>query len=308
MTVVLKVSRRAILLAGASGGLGLALGVYAGARRERWKKRVPARAQAFAPNAFVAIEGDGQVTVWITKSEMGQGVRTALAMLVVEELDAPWSAVRVEQALANRNYGDQATAGSESVTSLFEELRRAGATARQMLVTAAAQVWAVDPGACHAEAGEVHHATGRRMRFGALAPLAAKLPVPEHVALKDPSRFRLLGTRVPRIDVPEKVDGSASYGIDVRLPGMNYAVVARSPSVGGSVRRFDEAAARQVAGVRDVFSIDRGVVVVADGTWPALQGRERLAVTWNPGPLAGVSSEQIEAALEARGARPPTLA
>jgi isoquinoline 1-oxidoreductase beta subunit len=284
-----KVSRRELLLvagsAGAAGAAGLALGIRTGMRRERWTKRVPPREQPLAPSVYLAVGADGLCTVWVTRSEMGQGVRTALPMIVAEELDADWSQVRIAHPVTNGNYGSLATAASESVRGLWTELRQAGATARAMLVEAAAAAWAVPAAECRAEAGQVlHPATGRRLGYGALAERAATLPVPRKAPLKDRSSFRLLGRRTPRLDVPEKVDGSGVFGLDVRLPGLRYAAVARSPRRGGRVARFDAARAAAVPGVRQVLPVEGGVAVVADTTWAAFKGRDALDVVWEPGP------------------------
>ncbi|MCG8416714.1 MAG: xanthine dehydrogenase family protein molybdopterin-binding subunit [Proteobacteria bacterium] len=290
MAGIIKISRREFLLAGAgstaAGGAALILGFFVGRRYERKKLvyPVPPRPEAFAPNAFLAIDGDGSVTVWVTRSEMGQGVSTALPMLVAEELDADWATIRIEQALANPAYGDQATVASRSVSRLWGPLRKAGAAAREMLIGAASQTWAVDRAQCTAERGAVVHVpTGRRIGFGALAGLAASLDVPADPPLKEPKDFRLLGRRIPRLDIPAKVDGSAGYGLDVRLSGQLFAVVARCPMFGGRAASFDAASARSVPGVRDVVEISSGVAVVADGTWAAVKGREALNIQWTGG-------------------------
>jgi CO/xanthine dehydrogenase Mo-binding subunit len=256
----------------------------------------------FAPNAWVRIDSDGTVTVIVDRSEMGQGVMTALPMLVAEELDADMSRVRAEMAPAARVYDNpvfraQATGGSTSVRTAWEPLRRAGATARAMLVAAAAGQWGVPAAECATVRGEVIHGpTGRRLSYGALVAAAARLPVPADVPLKSPRDFCIIGTRVPRLDGAMKVDGSAVFGLDVRVPGLLVAVIARCPVPGGTLARFDDGAARAVPGVRHVVAVDAGVAVVADGFWPAKLGRDALAIEWSEGPNATLSSATIRAA------------
>src|SRR5262249_4676047 len=239
----------------------------------------------------------------------GQGVHTSLAMLVAEELDADWSKVRVVQAPVHQErYGFMGTGGSSSVIESWDPLRKAGATARAMLVAAAGKLSHVDPGECRATRGYVVHAGGRRQRFGDLSTLAATLPVPADVRLKDPSDFKLLGKPIHRVDTPAKVTGQGTFGIDVRLPGMLFASIEQCPTLGGKLARFDDAAARRVPGVRHVEAAVsgkykvadiQGVVVVADNTWAAFAGRRALDVTWDHGPNAQLSTESIDALYEA---------
>ena len=257
---------------------------------------------AFEPSAFLRVEPGGTVTVFIGQSEMGQGVLTGFAQIVAEELDVDWGRVRFEQAptdpaFNHPDWGIQATGGSTSVMVFWEPLRRAGATARSMLVAAAADTWHVDPGACRTSSGEVIHPSGIRLGYGQLVDKASAMPVPLRVALKDPRDFRIVGQSEQRLDTPAKVDGSARFGIDVRLPGMLVAVVARSPAVGGRLVSFDDARARAVRGVRHVVRIDSGVAVVADGFWAARSGRDALEIRWDEGASAGLSSEAIRAEL-----------
>jgi isoquinoline 1-oxidoreductase beta subunit len=291
-----KVSRRDFLVAAgsgaAAGAAGLVLGFYGGTRRERWRKRVPDRGDAFAPNVFLAVHPDDGVTIWVSRSEMGQGVRTALPMIIAEELDADWRNVRIEQPEASLRYGEQATVASASVRSLWTELRQAGASARAMLVAAAAELWEVDERECRADVGAVvHEPTSRRVTYGQLVERAAKRDVPADAPLKSPDDFRLLGSRIPRLDVPEKVDGRARFGLDVRRPEMRYATIARCPEIGGTLGSFDAEKALASPGVRDVFEVSSGVAIVADHTWAAMQGRKALNVEWKAGPHASFSSE-----------------
>src|SRR2546427_11684215 len=231
---------------------------------------------------------------------MGQGVTTSLPMLLAEELEADWSKVMIESAPADKAYvnpmlfGMQGTGGSTSVRAAFTPLRKAGAAAREMLVSAAAKTWGVDKAACRAEKGAVIHTpSNRRLSFGTLAAKAATVPLPHDVPLKDPKDWTILGTRVKRLDSPAKVDGSAVFGIDVKAPGLLVAVVARSPVFGRKVQSFDAAKAKAVPGVKHVVQISPGVGVVADGYWSAKKGRDALDVTWDEGPTASASSPTI---------------
>jgi isoquinoline 1-oxidoreductase beta subunit len=221
-------------------------------------------------------------------------------MIVAEELEADWSKVRIAPALADpKTYGDMTTGGSTSVRRSWETLRKAGAIAREMLITAAAQNWNVDRATCHAENGAViHSSSGRRLAYGQLAENAAKLSVPTEVSLKNPKDFRLLGKSIPRLDVPEKVYGSAIFGLDTKVPGMLVAMVERCPTFDGKVKSFDAKKALAIKGVKQVIEIPSGVAVVADSTYAALQGREVLAITWDEGPNAGLSNESIHKMFE----------
>lgn len=286
--------RRDFLQTAGTIGAGLVIGFRIPTRRD-------AQAAApFAPNAWLRIGADDSVLVLVDRSEMGQGVATALPMLLAEELEADWTKIRIAFAPADKAYanpllfGWQITGGSSSVRAAWTPLRKAGAQARAMLIAAAAQTWGVEPGACRAERGAVAHpASRRRLTYGQLVARAATLPVPAEVPLKDPKDWRIVGKPTKRLDTPLKVNGRAQFGIDVRVPGMLVAVVARSPVFGGKVRSFDAAAAKAVPGVRHVVQIPSGVAVVGDGYWPAQQGREALQVVWNEGPVAAVSSASI---------------
>jgi isoquinoline 1-oxidoreductase beta subunit len=233
---------------------------------------------------LLRLDGDGTVTITAPKSEMGQGVRTALAMTLAEELDADWSKVVVMTASADRAYGDQVTGGSLSISTRFDSMRRVGAAARHMLIAAAAAQWGVDPANCTTEPGVVVEANGdRRAAYGTLASLAADLDPPSasEVILKDPGSFRIIGTAVGAVDAPEIVSGAAIYGSDVVRPGMVYGVVARSPVFGGRVDAYDATAALTIDGVVDVVEISTGVAVVAEDTWAAQRGRDALQITWD---------------------------
>jgi len=257
-------------------------------------------AREFAPNGFIRIDRDGRVTLIMHKVEMGQGTYTAMPMLLAEELEVDLSQVRLEHAppddalYAEPLFGVQETGGSTSVRGNWEPLRRAGATARSMLVSAAAKTWEVPPSECRAASGAViHGATGRSLTYGALVDRAALLPVPRDVALKDPKDFMLIGTPVRRLDTPDKVDGTAQFGIDVRLPGMKVAAVAACPVFGGKLASVDDAKARAVPGVRQVVRLEDAVAVVADDTWAAKQGLVALDIRWDDGPNANLTTADI---------------
>ncbi len=291
-----RFSRRRFLKSTAAASGGLVLGVYLPELDPRAAAQQGGDFTTFAPNAFIRVGVDDWVTVLVNHSEMGQGTFTSLPMLVAEELDADWRRVRAEHAPAapdyfHVNYGVQMVGGSTSVRTEWERLRKAGATARAMLVAAAAAAWGVEPASCRTENGEViHGASGRRQSYGKLAEAAAKLTAPADVPLKDPKDFKLIGKPTKRLDAPEKINGKGIFGIDVTLPGMLVAVVARPPVFGGKVKSFDATRAKTVAGVRDVVEISRGVAVVADGFWPAKKGREFLTIEWDDGPLADLDS------------------
>jgi isoquinoline 1-oxidoreductase beta subunit len=250
----------------------------------------------FAPNPFLRIGTDDSVTIIVGKSEMGQGVYTSMPMLVADELEADWPKVKVEQSPVDAAYnhpvfGMMITGGSTSVASEWERQRKAGAMARMMLVAAAAQTWKVDPASCRADRGYViHQGTDRRLSFGALANSAANLPPPTEVPLKDPSQFKLIGKPTRRLDTPPKLNGSAQFGLDAKVPGMLTAVIARPPVFGAKPAQIKDEKAKAVAGVKGVFPVQSGVAVVANGFWPAKLGRDALQIEWDEGPNAGIST------------------
>jgi len=290
----MKTSRRSFIKVSAAFGGGLALWL------EMPRTILAAGPTAFEPNAYIRITPDNVVQLWITRSEMGQGVRTTLPMMLIEELEADWSQVQYQQALPGGRFKGirLRTSGSGSTVGTYNALRKAGATAREMLVAAAAQRWNADPSSCRAERGTVvHAATGRKLSYGELAVEAAGQPVPANPALKDRKDFRVIGKPTKRTDGAAIVKGEAIYGIDVRVPGMLYAVLARCPVLGGKLAKFDAGAALAVPGVRRVVPVSRGiatgVAVVADHTWAAIKGREALKVEWDRGPNADFSSDQF---------------
>lgn len=286
--------RREFLKTGAAAGASLVIAVYLPALDRRSSGLSGPSASPLKPNVWIEIQSDGATRIWTGRSEMGQGVKTAMPMIVAEELEADWQRLSVVQADADPAYGNQVTVGSRSVQSGFEPLRRAGAAAREMLISAAALTWHVPREQCRAENGLVlHPLSGRRIGYGQLTDRAATLPVPESPRLKSPKEFRILGKRMPRVDTPDKVTGKAVYGIDVRAPRMVYAAVARCPVFGGHVRRFDPAPALAVPGVTRVAEISRGVAVVAENTWAAFQGKQALKVEWDEGATAQWSNEGI---------------
>src|SRR6266853_3075664 len=246
-----------------------------------------ADADRFAPNAFIRIGTDGQVVLTMPYVEMGQGTYTSIPMLIAEELEVDLSQVRLEHAppdeklYVNPLLGVQATGNSNAIRGAWQPLRQAGAIARTMLVSAAAKRWNVDPASCRAQNGEVRHLpTGRSFKYGELAADAARMPVPENVALKRPEDFKLIGTAAKRLDTPAKVNGTAVYGIDVRPPGMKIATLAQSPVFGGRLKSVDETAARSVKGVRQVVRLVDAVAVVADHMGAAKKGLAALVIEW----------------------------
>jgi isoquinoline 1-oxidoreductase beta subunit len=264
------------------------------------------------PNAFIRIGTDDVVTLIIHKPDNGQGTETSIAMLLAEELECDWSRIRTEFAPINPAwYGGplQGTFGSMAVRTSYEPMRRTGAAAREMLVQAAAARWGVDPAQCRAENGAVVDlASKARLSYGSLAEAAATLPVPANVRLKDPSQFRLIGKPTRRVDTPAKVTGRATFGIDVRRPGMLYATVARPPAFGGKVARFDATRAKTVPGVTHVVQIPQGIAVVASNTWAAMEGRRALQIEWDEGPNASLNTEGIRQLFAALTQKPGAVA
>jgi isoquinoline 1-oxidoreductase beta subunit len=285
-------SRREFLQVSGGAGVGLVVAFWLPARA---LPATPAAAAGGELNAYVRVAPDGTVIFSIAKSEMGQGVLTSLALLLAEELDADWTRVRSEHALSDeKRYGRWSTGGSSSVRTGFEPLRRAGATARELLVAAACEQWKVPREQVSTEAGEViHRASGRRLAYGQLAARAAALTPPADAPLKPREQFRLIGKGARRLDTPAKLDGSAIFGIDVRVPGMLFAQVARPPELGGKAASLDASAALAVEGVRRVVEIPNGVAVVGTGFWPVSQGRQKLKISWTPGPHAALDGESI---------------
>ena len=269
----------------------------------------------FAPNAFIRIGRDGRVTMIIGQVEMGQGMYTAMPMLLAEELEVGLDQVQLEHAppddklYANPLVGFQMTGASSSVKFLYEPMRRAGAAARSMLVAAAAQTWNVDAASCRAHRGVVTHTpTGRKLAYGALVDRAATLSVPSQVTLKDPKDCTLIGTPAKRLDTPAKVNGTAQFSIDVRLPGMKIATVAASPVLGGKLAELDDSKAKAIAGVHQIVRLDDAVAVVGDHMWAAKQGLAALVIRWDDGPNGTISTADVVRELDAASQQPGVVA
>ena len=284
-----KLSRRAFVRAGGSAGALLVFGLRVG------PGEAAAPATVLAPNLFVSMDARGAVFITVSRGEMGQGVRTALPRILADELEADLERVDIVQALADPRYGDQNTDSSRSVRMLWGPLRQAGAAAREMLVHAAADYWKLPVAQCRARHHAVEHPpSGRRIDYAQLVARAARLPVPENPPLKDPAEFRYIGVSAPMRDARDIVTGVATYGYDVRLPGMKYACVARAPVFDARIRSVDDTAARAVPGVERTLRIpfsahprgfrpEEGVAVLADSSWSAMRGRDALEIDWSPG-------------------------
>jgi isoquinoline 1-oxidoreductase subunit beta len=295
-----RVSRRGVLTGGLAAGFLVAFHVPLRAAVNEPVQPPDDISGKFAPNAFIRIDPQGVTTLVMPQTEMGQGIYTAVAMILAEELDADYAAIVLEHAPANEKlyanpaFGVQATGGSTSVRAFWKPLRAAGATARAMLVQAAAKQWQVDPSSCTTANGEVIHAeSGRKLGYGALADAAGNETPPKDVPVKDPSKFVLIGKPLKRFDTPDKVNGKTIYGIDAMLPGMKFATLAMSPVFGGKIAKVDDTAAKKIAGVRQVVVLDDLVAVVGDHMWAAKQGLEALDITWNEGANARISSKDI---------------
>jgi isoquinoline 1-oxidoreductase subunit beta len=287
----MNVHRRAFLKVGAGAAGGLLVGFYL---PEKSKLAAQAAASTAKLNAYIHIGSDDAVTFMIPKSEMGQGPLTALSQILADELDCDWKKIKIEIPSPAPEFGMMGTYGSLSVRTTYNTMRRAGATARSMLVQAAAQKWSVSPTQCRTEDGAViNTASNDRLSYGSLADAAAKLTAPTNVTLKDPKTFKLIGKSMKRIDTPEKIGGRAKFGIDVRVDGMLYAVVARCPVFGGKVASFDDSKTKAVPGVKQVVQVPSGVAVLADNTWNAMEGRKALQIQWNEGPNAAQTSAKI---------------
>jgi isoquinoline 1-oxidoreductase beta subunit len=310
----MAISRRKFMVRSTVAGAGLLVGfrmsgpMLLSQESDKAKKKAP-------PNpfdAYVHVKPDGKISLIVAKSEMGQGIKTGLAMILAEEAEVDFNSVSVEQAETRPDlYEHMGTGGSGSTMESFMPLRRAGATVRTLMITAAATKWSVPLKECEAKKGVVtHEKSSRHATYGELVQAASKLPLPdpEKVELKDESDFELIGQATPRVDIPSKVNGSAQFGIDVRVPEMLFAVVARCPTFGGKPAHFDATKAKAVPGVRNVFEIPAlgkdmytagGIVVLADSTWAAMRGREALQISWNRGGAASESSASLHEALRA---------
>lgn len=312
MSAAGRITRRTLLKGSVALGAGLVVGFEPRLGGRRAAAQDP---RVFAPSQWLRIDADGLVTMVNSVPEMGQGTSTTMVMIVADELDADLGRVRMEQApadparYANPVTGSQSYGGSRGVRDHLETWRRAGAAARQMLRQAAAQEWGVPLESIETEPGVVvHRPTGRRLSYGQLVDRARQLPVPQNPPLKTRDQFRYIGKKVERLDIPSKVNGRGVFGIDVQVPGMLVASVAKCPVFGGAVAGFDATATKAVKGVRHVVQVSSGVAVVADHFWAALRGREALRITWNEGPRAALSSAGIAADLAAHATQPGVVA
>lgn len=294
-------TRREFLGTAAGASLGLVLGFHLPTKNpiNRLKDGTGTTTDGEL-NAWVRIAPDNTITIAVSESEMGQGVLTSLPMILAEELDADWTTVRSEHALADPRYGNQSTGGSSSIRTDYASLRKTGAAARAMLIAAAAARWGVAASELTTEPGAVVHAASkRRLSYGALAEQAATMPPPKDPPLKNPKDFRFIGKPMKRLDTRVKVTGEAVFGIDVQVPGMLVAQIVRPPVFGGKVKSFDGSKALAVEGVRHVVAIPTGVAVVADHFWAAKRGRDVLDVQWSPGPGLDLSDASIATTLRA---------
>ncbi len=315
----MAISRRTFVAQGTIAGAGLLIGVKLSPTKAfaQENEKGPKGKQVNPFDAYVHVKPDGKISLIVAKSEMGQGIKTGLAMLLAEEAEVDFNSVSVEQAETRPDiYAHMGTGGSGSTMENFMPLRRAGATVRQLMITAAAQKWNVPTKECAAMKGTVlHEKSSRRAGYGELVDAAMKLPLPdpENVKLKDEGEFELIGHATPRVDIPSKVNGSAVFGLDVRVPEMLFAVVARCPTFGGKHANFDASKAKAVPGVKDVFEIPAlgadmftagGVVVVANSTWAAMKGRDALQITWDNGPAAAESTATLHTSLHSGAGKP----
>ncbi len=280
----------------AAGGLLLGFQLTRGAK-------LAAAAVDSKLNAWIHIGSDDSVTLFIHKAEMGQGTVTSLSMLLAEELECDWKKIRTEFPGIDRAFGNQGVVGSQSIRSSWQPLRQAGASAREMLIQAAAQRWGADRTQCRAENSVVVNGSNKAT-YGELAGDAAKLQPPTAVALKNAGDYKIIGTPRKRLDTPDKTTGKATFGIDVRVPDMLHAVVTRCPVFGGKVASFDAVKTKAMPGVKHVIAISSGVAVVADNTWNAIQARNALSIQWDEGPHANVNSADIRKEWEALSQQP----
>ena len=314
MSDIINLSRRSFIVKSGILGGGLLLGMYLPGKSVQ-QVLATESSEVFVPNAFMRIGVDESITMFVNKAEMGQGVYTSLPMLIAEELEADWQRIKVEAApiepdFNHTMYGPiMVTGGSTSIRSEWERLRKMGASARIMLIQAAAETWGVDPTGCMAKDGFVlYKETEKKISYGALVGKAVTLQPPEEVVLKKASEFNIIGKDRKRFDIPDKTDGKAIFGIDAKVEGMLVALIARPPLFGATVKSYDDAETKKIKGVKHVVQIDRGVAIVADGFWSASQGRDVLKIEWDEGPLAGLDSKQQTEEYAAMAAKPGLVA
>jgi isoquinoline 1-oxidoreductase beta subunit len=319
MTQIINLSRREMIVGGVAA-VGLALGIYAGFRKLPAGLADASSRTTFEPNVYLMIDDTGLVTIVAHRSEMGTGIKTGLPMVLADELDADWSRVKIVQAQGDPKYGDQNTDGSRSTRQFYQTMREAGASARQMLETAAAHVWGINASDCHARNHMIIHVpSGRQLSFGDAARVAATMEIatPDHMELrlKPASEWRYVGKPIPIVDLDDMVRGKATYGIDVVLPGMKYASIERCPVYGGKASHFDPSDALKVPGVEEVVEIPAtpipsgydplgGIAVIARDTWSAQQGRQKLKINWDFGPNADHDTTAYRAQIEATARQP----
>ena len=286
-------SRREFVAAGVAAGAGLVIGFYL-------PHQASSEKESFSPSAYLRITPDNKITIVVARSEMGQGVRTALPMILAEELEADWKQITIEQAGASTLFGDQTTGGSASIRTTWDPMRKAGAAAREMLISAAALTWNVSRSSCAAENSRIKHAaTNRSLSYGELANKAATLPVPTDLPFKQSKDYKIVGQPLPRIDSPAKVKGEAVFGIDYRMPGMKFAVLSRCPTIAGKVSAFDDQESKKLSGISYVGRIgDSAVAVVGDSVWEAMEGRRVLNVTWDHGANTDLNTAAVMASLK----------
>jgi isoquinoline 1-oxidoreductase beta subunit len=328
MSALAAIDRREFVKAGVSGGAALILGFYR-PKSGQAQTHAPASGGLYKANAWISITPDDRITLLTEIPEMGQGTRTANAMMLADELEADWTTIRVEQApTIPAVYKHLHTGGSGGTAGTWEPMRQAGAQVRAMLLAAAAAQWNTLPSECQASNGSIIHTpTGRRLRYGELVEAASALPPVEleQAPLKDPQSFRYIGKPMARVDTPSKVCGDAIFGLDVRVPRMLFAVIARCPHFGGDLASCDDSAAKTVRGVRRVLrvppmglmpvapgvarniNVAGGVAVVAESSWSAIEGRKALKLTWSKGPGVGEDTATLRKAFQQQAAGPPTV-
>ena len=300
MKKIQNISRRSFVksIGLASGGLILACNTSVFSDKEKKIKNLI----NFNPNLFVQLNSDGSLILVASRSEMGNGVRTSLPSVIADEMEADWSKVSIQQATGDKKYGDQNTDGSRSIRYLFDTMRQMGATAKAMLITAAAQTWNVSEEECKAENHFIVHSSGKKLGFGELVEVAKTLEVPTDVQLKDSKNYKYIGKSLKSIDVDDYVSGNAIFGLDKKLPNMKFAAVARCPVTFGTVKTFDKTETLKIKGVLDVIEIPRierpfgalgGIAVVATNTWAAFKGRDALKIEWDFGNNKDYDSEKL---------------